>query len=151
MRFSLNGTITNDEEVDFYRWFGCSVVAPKDIRQALQDNPAGETFILEINSIGGNVAAGFEIYSLLRGATVPVRAEVQSIAASAASVVLMGADTAASPVAQVMIHLPSTQICGNQIVSGRGVQMLESVTDSILNAYEKKVAEKLRGKNCAIL
>lgn len=144
MRFSLNGAVASDEDVDCYRWWGLQAVAPKDIRDALEKNPSGEPFILEINSGGGDVIAGFEMYSLLRGAAVPVRAEVQSLAASAASVVLMGADTAAaSPVAQVMIHLPSTAALGNQLELQKSVQMLDSITESILNAYEKKSRGKI--------
>ena len=109
MRYNLKGTICADEDAPIYRWFGLAAVSPSDIRQALADNPAGEEFVLEINSGGGSVYAGFEMYSLLRGAAVPTRAEVQSLAGSAASVVLAGADVAAaSPVGQVMIHLPST-------------------------------------------
>lgn len=140
----MNGIIAADDDAEFYNWCGFQAVAPKDVRKALEDTPTGETFVLEINSNGGDVMAGFEMYSLLRGASVPVRAEVQSLAASAASVVLMGADTAAaSPVAQIMIHLPSTTMQGNQLTFRQGIQMLDSVTNSILNAYEKKSRGKI--------
>lgn len=143
MRYSLNGIIASDEDAPIYRWFGMAAVGPADIRQALADNPAGEEFVLEVNSGGGSVYAGFEMYSLLRGAKVPTRAEVQSLAGSAASVVLMGADTAAaSPVGQVMIHLPSTITEGNQTVHRESVQMLEAVTSSIIAAYEGKCRGK---------
>lgn len=139
MRYSLNGMISSDEDAPIWRWFGWQAVSPSDIRNALADNPAGEEFVLEINSGGGSVYAGFEMYSVLRGAKVPTRAEVQSLAGSAASVVLAGVDTAASsPVGQVMIHLPSTCTEGNQIAHKESVQMLEAVTGSILSAYELK-------------
>ena len=105
---------------------------------------ADEEFVLEINSGGGSVFAGFEMYSLLRNASrqcIPRR--VQSLAGSAASVVMAGADTAAvSPVGQVMIHLPSTITEGNQGVHRESVQMLESITESIIAAYESKVGGK---------
>lgn len=144
MRFSLNGHIVSDGSVKLYRKAGFLVACPKDIKEALEKNPKNEPFVLEINSGGGDVMAGFEMYSLLRGASVPVRAEVQSIAASIASVILMGADTAAaSPVAQVMIHLPSTVALGNQLELQKSVQMLDSITESILNAYEKKSRGKI--------
>lgn len=143
MRYNLKGTICADEDAPIYRWFGLAAACPADIRQALADNPAGEEFVLEINSGGGSVYAGFEMYSLLRGAKVPTRAEVQSLAGSAASVVLAAVDTAAaSPVGQVMIHLPSTITEGNQIVHRESVQMLEAVTGSIIAAYEAKCKGK---------
>lgn len=146
MRYSLNGVISSDEDALIYRWFGLQAVSPADIRQALSGNPAGEPFVLEINSGGGSVYAGFEMFSLLAGAPCETRAEVQSIAGSAASVVLMGADTAAvSPVGQVMIHLPSCCTEGNQIVHRESEQMLDAVTDSIIAAYRRKC----RGKTSA--
>lgn len=139
MRYNLKGVISSDEDAPIYRFFGMAAVSPADIRQAIADNPAGEDFVLEINSGGGSVYAGFEMYSILRAAGVHTRAEVQSLAGSAASVVMAGADTvAASPVGQVMIHLPSTFTEGNQVAHRESVQMLEAVTGSILAAYERK-------------
>lgn len=143
MRYSLNGVICADDDAPVYRWYGMQAVCPEDIRQALRENPAGEEFVLEINSGGGSVYAGFEMYSILRAANVPTRAEVQSLAGSAASVVLSGADTAAAyPVGQVMIHLPSTITAGNQVAHRESVQMLEAVTGSIVAAYEAKCRGK---------
>lgn len=143
MRYNLKGVISSDEDAPIYRFFGMAAVSPADIRQAIADNPAGEDFVLEINSGGGSVYAGFEMYSILRAANVHTRAEVQSLAGSAASVVMAGADTvAASPVGQVMIHLPSTFTEGNQVAHRESVQMLEAVTGSILAAYEHKCQGK---------
>ena len=146
MRYSLNGQIVADSDAPILRWWGIPAACPADIRGAIAENPEGEEFVLEINSGGGSVFAGFEMYSLLRNASrqgVHTRAEVQSLAGSAASVVMAGADTAAcSPVGQVMIHLPSTVTEGNQGVHRESVQMLESITESIIAAYESKVGGK---------
>ncbi|WP_270417490.1 head maturation protease, ClpP-related [Butyricicoccus sp. AM78-15b2TA] len=146
MRYSLNGRIVADDDAPVLRWWGLSAVCPADIRQAIAENPADEEFTLEINSPGGSVFAGFEMYSVLRRASrdgVRIRAEVQSLAGSAASVAMVGADTVAcSPVAQVMIHLPLTVTEGNQNVHRESVQMLESITESIIAGYERKVANK---------
>ena len=57
MRYTLKGTICADEDAPIYRWFGLPAACPQDIRQALHDNPAGEEFVLEINSGGGSVYA----------------------------------------------------------------------------------------------
>lgn len=146
MRYSLNGRIVADDDAPVLRWWGLSAVCPADIRQAIAENPADEEFTLEINSPGGSVFAGFEMYSVLRRASrdgVRIRAEVQSLAGSAASVAMVGADTVAcSPVAQVMIHLPLTVTEGNQNVHRESVQMLESITESIIAGYEHKVGNK---------
>lgn len=146
MRYSLNGRIVADDDAPVLRWWGLSAVCPADIRQAIAENPADEEFTLEINSPGGSVFAGFEMYSVLRRASrdgIRIRAEVQSLAGSAASVAMVGADTVAcSPVAQVMIHLPLTVTEGNQNVHRESVQMLESITESIIAGYERKVGNK---------
>lgn len=146
MRYSLNGRIAADDDAPVLRWWGLSAVCPADIRQAIAENPADEEFTLEINSPGGSVFAGFEMYSVLRRASrdgVRIRAEVQSLAGSAASVAMVGADTVAcSPVAQVMIHLPSTVTEGNQNAHRESVQMLESITEGIIAGYERKVGNK---------
>ena len=143
MRYNLKGVICADEDAPVYRYFGLAAVSPSDLRQALADTPEGEELVLELNSGGGSVYAGFEMYSMLRASDTVVRAEVQSLAGSAASVVMVGADVvAASPVGQVMIHLPSTITEGNQVVHRESVQMLEAVTASILSAYEVKCQGK---------
>jgi len=143
MNFLLNGIIASNEDAKIYRHFGFDAVCPADCRRALRDKPPDEPVTVLVNSPGGDVYAGFELYSILRGVSAPVRAEAQSLAASAASVVLMGADiAAASPVAQIMIHLPSMTTRGDQFQHRHGAEILESVTESILAAYLKKCKNK---------
>jgi ATP-dependent protease ClpP protease subunit len=143
MRVSLNGIVSSDDDLDIYQWFGCSAFSPKSVRQALADNPAGEELVVEINSGGGSVFAGNEIYSLLRSAAVPTRAEIQSLAASAASYLALGCDQVwISPCAQMMIHLPSTTTYGNRVDHLNSVQELDTIRDSILAVYELKARGK---------
>ena len=47
------------------------MVCPQDIRDAIANTPPGDTLTLEINSGGGSLYAGFEMYSLLVAAEVP--------------------------------------------------------------------------------
>lgn len=148
MRVQLNGYVVEDGDSFFYRFFGIGCVCPADVRRALADNPEGEDLVLEVNSPGGDVFSGFEIYSCLRAAraTRPIRvvAEVQSLAASAASVMVMGCSTVLlAPVAQIMIHLPSTSTQGDANAHLKSVQLLESITTSIVNAYELKAGSRL--------
>ena len=84
MRVTLNGYVSADEDLCIYDWFGYPAFGPSTIRQALTDNPEGEELVLEVNSYGGSVWAGAEIYSVLKNAKTPTRAEIQSLAASAA-------------------------------------------------------------------
>lgn len=138
MRVTLNGIVAADDDQEVYDWFGIGAFSPGRVRRALRENPEGEELVLEINSPGGNVWAGDEIYTVLRSAeNVPTRAEIQSLAASAASYLCQGCDTVyISPVAQLMLHLPSTLTSGDRVAHLRSLGMLDSVRESILNAYE---------------
>lgn len=143
MRTQMNGYVVPDDDAETYRFFGFGVVSPKDVRQAIADNPAGETLTLEVNSGGGNMFAGYEIYTILKAATIPTEVEIQSLAGSAMSVAAIGADVVrASPVAQFMIHLPSLRTEGDSTEHKRSLQALNSFKASVLNAYELKCAGK---------
>ena len=123
----MNGYVVPDDDAETYRFFGFGVVSPKDVRQAIADNPAGETLTLEVNSGGGNMFAGYEIYTILKAAGIPTEVEIQSLAGSAMSVAAIGADVVrASPVAQFMIHLPSLRTEGDSVEHKRSLQALNS-------------------------
>lgn len=139
MRVQLNGEVISDEWGWLYAWLGIPAIYPQKVRQALADLPDGHGLTLEINSGGGSVLAGFEIYSILQNAGkqgIRTVAEVQSLAASAATVIMAGCSmVTASPVAQIMIHLPTCETEGNQNDHMDSAAVLESITESILNAY----------------
>lgn len=144
MRVTLNGEVVRDDDQWLYDWFSISAFSPSTVRRALAENPEGEELVLEINSPGGDVHSGFEIYSVLRSAQgVKTRAEVQSLSASAASTLMLGADEAwISPVAEMMIHLPATVTRGDREDHRASIRMLDAVADGILEAY----VAKSRGK-----
>lgn len=143
MRVTCNGYVVPDDDAWIYRYFGYQVISPADIRQAVRDNPEGEELVLEINSSGGSVFDGFEMYTVLRAANIPTRAEIQSLAASAASTMALGCDQVwISPVAQMMIHLPSTTTNGDRVAHKESIKILDGITQSILNGYELKVKGK---------
>lgn len=143
MRVSLNGYVVPTDDQWIYDWFKIGAFSPAVVRQALADNPEGEDLELEINSPGGSVFAGFEIFSLLREARCGTVAIVQSLAGSAASTVMAGCrEVRISPVAQVMIHLPSSYAEGNQNDMKHEAKVLEQITQSILDGYEAKCGGK---------
>lgn len=143
MRTQLNGYIVTDEDAWLYRLFGYQVTSPGDIRRAMAENPPGETLTLEVNSPGGSMFAGFEMYSVLRGAACDTEAEIQSLAASAASTAMLGCRRVkATPVAQVMVHNPAVTADGNQYDHRKTAEDLEKFAQSVLNAYELKCRGK---------
>lgn len=143
MRAQMSGYVVADEDAEIYRMFGYRVVSPGDVRNAIQKNPEGETLVFEVNSPGGNMFAGYEMYSVLKAAEIPTAADIQSMSASAASTAMLGVDVVrASPVAQVMIHAPSVIADGNAADHERAAAALNSFKESILNAYELKSGGK---------
>ena len=139
MRLKLNGFVASDADKEVYLWFGFPAFSPQDVRDALEQLPEGEMLTLEINSNGGSVWAGGEIYSVLRGSNADTEAEIQSLAASAASYIAIGCNRVLiSPVAQMMIHLPSTTTRGAVPEHRQSIKILNGIRDSILNAYEIK-------------
>lgn len=143
MRVKLNGPVVSNTAAKVYRYFGFEVACPGDIRQALDAIPEGEALTVEINSGGGSVFAGFEMYTALRGAGCETIAEVQSLAGSAASTIAVGCrKVLMSPVAQMMIHDPALYTEGNIRAHEESLQALRSVRDSILNGYCERCGSK---------
>lgn len=92
-----------------------------------------------LNSPGGDVVAAARIYNMLLDYPGTVTVNIDGIAASAASVIAMAASNVAmSPVSMLMIHNPATLAMGDKTELSRALDMLESVKDSIINAYQLK-------------
>lgn len=140
-----------DDDLWVYDWFGITAFSPLAVRNALRDNTDDE-LVVEVNSGGGSVFAGFEIFSLLRGASCRTVAVVQSLAASAASTIISGCGTVQiSPVAQIMLHLPAISTSGNRDDHRESIKLLDSITESILNGYETKCRGKATRERLAQL
>lgn len=139
MKVTLNGYVSADEDLEIYEWFGFPAFGPKTVRQAVADCPVDEELVIEINSYGGSAFSGAEIYSVLMDAKVHTRAEIQSLAASAASYLALGCNEVwISPAAQMMIHLPSTSTEGDRHEHQGSIRALDAMTNAILNVYELK-------------
>lgn len=149
MTVEIYGEIVSDDWAWIYELFGIPCFHPRQLRDAIRDLPEGEELILEINSPGGDVWAGFEIYGLLQACRAPTEAHIITMAASAATTVMCGCGTVlASPVAQIMIHQPSAYV--EEFVDNDGARQLQNFLDSvkasILNGYVIKSAGKASRK-----
>ncbi len=92
-----------------------------------------------INSPGGDCVAAAQIYNMLMDYKGDVTVKIDGIAASAASVIAMaGTKVLVSPVSMLMIHNPMTAAFGNSEEMQKAIEMLSSVKNSIINAYEIK-------------
>ena len=83
--------------------------------------------------------AAAQIYNMLMDYPHNVTVKIDGIAASAASVIAMaGTKVLVSPVSMMMIHNPMTVAMGDTAEMQKAIEMLGSVKDSIINAYEIK-------------
>ena len=83
--------------------------------------------------------AAAQIYNMLMDYPYDVTVKIDGIAASAASVIAMaGTKVLVSPVSMMMIHNPMTIAMGDTAEMQKAIEMLGSVKDSIINAYEIK-------------
>lgn len=145
MNLNLSGELIPSDWAEAYRRHGYTAgfYCPDDVRQAIQDLNPGEELILEINSIGGSVLAGNEIYALLEGCSNPTRAVIQSMAASAASYMIMSCDRIEICLpAQLMIHRASTIAFGNTEDLQQAQQMLDVTDNAILDTYCRRCGNR---------
>src|SRR5690606_21231794 len=92
-----------------------------------------------INSGGGDVYSGSEIYTALKDYSGHVTVKIVGIAASAASVIAMAGDKVLiSPTAQIMIHNVSSIAQGDYRVMTHEAEILKNYNKSIANAYMLK-------------
>ena len=105
MQITMNGVIVSDDDKWIYDYLDMSAFSPRELRQAIQDHGIYEPLDIEINSPGGYVNAGTEIYTMLITHKGEVNITIGSQAASIASVIAMaGKRVAISPAGKMMIH-----------------------------------------------
>ncbi len=117
-------------------WIG-DEVTPKQFREELNSGSGKVT--VWINSCGGDVFAASAIYTALKEYRGTVTVKIDSLAASAASVVAMAGDTVLmSPTAMMMMHNPATIAAGDREEMKLAIRTLDEVKETIINAYQLK-------------
>lgn len=137
-RIQMRGPLIPNNSQEAYDYFGMEAVSAKSITEALPED--GSDVIIEVNSNGGVVTVGSDIYTALKNYSGHVTAEVTGMAASACSVAIMGADKVViSPTAQIMIHKASLRdVSGNSDDFETAFNMLKASDQAIINAYKAK-------------
>ena len=140
---TVNGDIICNDLKWVYDWLEYESCCPADIRKAAAElTDESEELKVIINSPGGDVQAGQEIYSILKDIKNPVTINVQSMAASAASMIAMAGDTVKmSPVALLMIHNASTCTSGDYRDMQHTADVLQTVNTAIMQAYIAKTGK----------
>ncbi len=135
MKINIKGTIVSSEDKWIYEWFGIEATCPKDVENTLE-KANGEDVEVIINSGGGSVFAGSEIYWLLKDYKAKKTGKIVGIAGSIASVIAMSVDELLmAPTAQIMIHNVSSSNHGDYRTFEHEAQVLKDYNSTISNAY----------------
>jgi ATP-dependent Clp protease protease subunit len=124
----INGAIgANDGEV------GVNLI---DVIKQVQTQPFATSFDVFINSEGGYVDVGFDIYDYLKSLKVPINTIGIGMVASIATVIFMAGDTRKMQSGcKFMIHLPSGEVSGTADEIGSYNEMLKATEDRIIKFY----------------
>ncbi|MCC0893782.1 Clp protease ClpP [Staphylococcus aureus] len=134
MKVEIKGVIVSNEDKWVYEMLGMDSTCPKDVLTQLEFSDEDVDII--INSNGGNLVAGSEIYTHLRTHKGKVNVRITAIAASAASLIAMAGDhIEMSPVARMMIHNPSSIAQGEAKDLNHAAETLEHVGQIMAEAY----------------
>jgi ATP-dependent protease ClpP protease subunit len=137
-KIEIKGDIIPTDYQKVYDWLGWEGTSPRKVNNEIT-KANGEDLEIEINSGGGDVFSGSEIYTALRSYSGNVTVKIVGIAASAASVIAMaGKKILMSPTAQLMIHNVSTGIQGDYRAMEHGAEVLKNANQTIANAYRLK-------------
>lgn len=139
MNISVKGPIIDSDDQWIYDWFEVEATSPKKVIDLINQAKNNEDLEIEINSGGGSVFAGSEIYTALKSYSGKVITKVVGLAASAASVIAMAGDKILiSPTGQIMIHNASGGFGGDYRDMEKGAEILKNVNATISNAYRIK-------------
>ena len=135
-RIQMRGPLIPNNSKEAYDYFGMEATSAKTIAEALPED--GSDVVIEVNSNGGLVTVGSDIYTALKNYSGHVTAEVTGMAASACSVAIMGADKVViSPTAQIMIHKALlNDVSGNSDDLESAANALKASDKGIINAYK---------------
>ena len=137
IRIDIKGYIIGNDSKSVYDWLGLESTCPNDVLKKL-NKANGKDVEVYINSGGGDIFAGSEIYTALRGYKGNVIINIVGLAASSASVIAMAGYSKISPTALFMIHNVSTYASGDYKALEKEAGTLKIANKSISNAYKEK-------------
>lgn len=134
----LYGDIVDDELIAAYFGGTC----PQEIADFINALNPNAPLTIYFNSPGGDVFAGLAIYNVLKRHNGKKTGQVDGMAASIASVILMSCDEiVVNTGAQIMVHDPWTYIQGNSRDLRETADLLDTAKESLLDAYMGKARE----------
>lgn len=136
-KINIKGDIVSTTDKWIYDWLEIEATSPQDVIKVL-NQANGEDIEIDINSGGGDIFAGSEIYTAIRNYKGNVIINIVGLAASAASVISMAAKSRISPTGLFMIHNVSNRASGDYKDMEHNAEILKTANKSIANSYKSK-------------
>ena len=137
-KIDIRGVLIPNDYKWYYDYFEEDSTCPADVKKIMDALQDGDEIEVYINSPGGVIDVGSEIYTLLRSHKDIVKIYVTGEACSAASIVAMAAYCEMSPTALMMVHCVSTKVSGNHNAMEHTAEMLRAADSALATAYSKK-------------
>lgn len=143
MRIDIKGAIIPDADAWIYDLFGIENASPGKMMKGLNESKEkNETADIFINSPGGDLTAGVEMYENIRQYNGKVMIHVMQ-ACSAASVIMCAAPSEISPAGLVMIHNVSGVFGGDKNDMRHAEGVLKTADRTVAHAYEAKTGRPI--------
>jgi ATP-dependent Clp protease, protease subunit len=127
-----------DGPISQFSWWG-DEITPQLFKDELERRGGGKPVTLLVNSPGGDVIAASIIRSALQEYPGKVTADIVGLAASAATIVVTGADhIRMRESAYFMIHNPGGAVMGSMDEIKAFLESLKTVKDAIVDTYQTK-------------
>lgn len=136
-RINVYGTIIPNDYKWYFDYFEEDSTCPRDVSKTLTE-ANGEEIEVYINSPGGIIEAGSEIYTTLRSYQGNIKIYIVGQACSAASIIAMAGHCEMSPTALMMVHCVSSGARGNHATMEKTAEVLRTADDALSNAYIAK-------------
>lgn len=137
MRIEIKGDIIPNDDKWIYDYLEYDCTCPKDVNNAIE-KANGQPLEVYINSGGGEIFAGSEIYAALQAYKGEVHIHVVGVAASAASIIACARESDIAPTAMMMVHNVSSSFRGDYHVMDKSSEVLKKANEAIAAAYVKK-------------
>ena len=137
-KINIRGVLIPNDYKWYYNWLGEDSTCPADIQKVLDAFQTGDEIEVYINSPGGVIDVGSEIYVLLRSNQDHVKIYITGEACSAASIVAMAGYCEMAPTALMMVHCVSSMARGNHSDMEHMAEVLQTADQALCTAYTEK-------------
>lgn len=139
MKIEIRGDIVCNDDKWVYDWLDLDSTCPKDLQSAI-DRANGEPLDVWINSGGGDLFSGIEMYEALRSHPGEVRIHIIQ-AGSAATLPACAGRSEISPAGMMMVHNVASGAWGDCHVMDRTGETLRKANRAVSAAYAAKTGK----------